>query len=257
MQKLGVLILLIVVGGGAYLYFQEPEKFKEITDKVETLIAGSNFLKLEQYGKDFNKLGLTEGDEKEGYVGRIQEKLTLTEFNDADTGTVLLASDGKDAVALEIAFSETADGDIVKVAKDQWKHFFGAEVEFLESGEAEGEYALGSWKTEGGNINVLIHAKSLELIPLVSDMEQDVQAAVAEFRSVVKKKVAMEKQWEKLGDEKHFCFDTKRFKEIVSEMDDLKKQAEELTKKAKELIGKMPQAQVALIRKELDGASFE
>lgn len=257
MKKFGVVILLALVGGGAYLYFQEPEKFKELTDKVENLIAGANWLKLDQYGKDFTKKGLTQGDEKEGYLGRIQEKLTLNEYNDSETGSVLIANDGKDAVALYFTFSETADGDILKVSKEQWKHFFGKEVEFLDSGEAEGEYALGSWETKGGNITIFIHHKSLELIPTVDEMEPEVQTAVSDFRDVVKQKVSMEKRWEKLGDEKHFCFDANRFKEIVSEMDSLKKQSEELTKKAKELIGKIPQAQVALIRKELDGASFE
>ena len=261
MKKLGIVILLVIVGGGAYLYFQEPEKFKEltdqVTDQVENLIAGSNWMKLENYGKDFTKQGLSEGDEKEGYLGRIQEKLTLTAYNDSDTGTVLVANDGKDAVALYFTFSETADGDIVKISKEQWSHFFGKEVEFLENGEAEGEYAIGSWETKGGNINILIHHKDLELIPPVNEMPEDAQTAISTFRGIVKQKVDMEKRWDTLSDEKHFCFDANRFKEIVSEMDDLKKQAEELTKKAKELIGKMPQAQVALIRKELDGASFE
>ena len=261
MKKLAIVIVLAIVGGGAYMYFQKPEQFKEITsqvtNKVETLIAGSNWLKLEKYGKEFTKKGLEEADEKEGYVGNLKEKFTLNEFTDGDTGTLQLAQDGTEVHALYFSYSETADGDIVTISKEQWSHFFGDEVEFLESGQAEGEYAKGFWETKDGNINILIHRKDAELLPPVADMPEETQTAVSDFRELVKKKVSMEAQWEKLGEEKHFCFDGNRFKEIVSEMDSLKKQAEELTKKAKELMAKMPQAQVAIIRRELDGASFE
>ena len=261
MKKLAIVIVLAVVGGGAYMYFQKPEQFKEITsqvtNKVESLIAGSNWLKLKNYSKEFTKKGLEEIDEKEGYVGKLKEKFTINEFSDSDTGTLLLANDGAEAHALYFTYSETADGDIVKISKEQWAHFFEKEVEFLESGEAESEHAIGTWETVDGNINILIHRKDAEVLPPVKEMAEETQTAISQFTTLVKEKVDMEKRWVKLGDEKHFCFDSNRFKEIVSEMDGLKKHAEELTKKAKELMAKMPQAQVAIIRREFDGASFE
>jgi len=257
MKKIAVLIVLALAGGGAYLYFQEPEKFKEITSHVENLIAGSDWLKLKNYDKELTKQGLTDGGEKEGYISNLKEKFTLKSYKDSGDGELVLASGGTDAQAMKISYSETSEGGMVKISKEQWKHFFGKEVEFLESGEAESEHAMGNWDTKSGKTVIVIHRKNLEKLPPVEEMPKEVQSAIQELRSVVKEKVAMETKWKKLDDEKHFCFDQVRFKEIVSEMDSLKKQAEALTKKAKVIIPKIPEAQIVLIRKELDGASIE
>ena len=261
MKKVAIVIVLALVGGGAYLYFQKPDTFKEytekITDQVEKLIAGSDFEKLEKYGKEFTKRGLEEAEDKDEYIGNLADSYTTTNYLDPDGGRVILGNDGKDAQVLFFTFPETAEGIIVTLAKENWKHFFEEEQEFLESGDVESEYAIGSWKTADGKTEILIHRKDLEVLPAVEDMEQDVQKAISDFRGVVKTKVSMEEKWDELDDEKNFCFDKNRYNEIVSDMDDLKKQAEELTKKAKELIAKIPAAQVALIRKELDGASLE
>lgn len=261
MKKLALLIVIALIGGGAYLYFQEPEKFKEITDtvtdKVGKLIAGSDFQKLKNYEKDFAKSGLTEGEEKEGYVSNLKEQFILKEFTDDSDGVIKLANDGTDVNVMFISYPETSEGKMVQISKEQWKHFFEEEVEFLENGEKESEHANGKWKNVNGRTEIVIYKKDLELLPAVKEMPQEVQSAISEFRQLVKNKVSMEEKFQKLDDEKHFCFDENRFKEIVSEMDDLKKQAEALTKKAREVMAKIPQAQVAMIRKELDGASLE
>ena len=261
MKKVIIFIVIAAIGGAAYMFFQEREKFDELLetakDQVDTLITGSDWQKLEKYAKDFKKKNLEEAEEKDAYIANLKEKFTVTEYKDAADGVLKLAHDGSQPQAMFISYPEASEGDIVAVSKEQWKHFFGEEVEFLEKGSAEGEHAEGSWATVNGNTEILINRKELEKLPEVKEMPKEVQTAISDFRTLVKEKVEMTAKYNELDDEKQFCLDKTRFKEIVSEIDSLKKRAEELTKKAKELMAKIPQAQVALIRKELDGASLE
>jgi len=261
MKKVIIFVVIAAIGGGAYMYFQEPEKFKELVDtakdQVETLITGSDWQKLEKYGKEFSKKGLEEGEEKDGYLASLKDQFTIAEYTDSADGVLKLAHDGSNPQAMFISYPETSEGDMVAVSKEQWKHFFGEEVEFLEQGNAEAEHAHGNWKTVDGKTEITIYRPDLEKLPAVKEMPKEVQTAISEFRELVKEKVDMTAKYDKLDDEKQFCLDKTRFKEIVTEIDSLKKRAEEVTKKAKELMAKIPQAQVALIRKELDGASLE
>ena len=261
MKKIIIFVVIAAIGGGAYMFFQEREKFDELLetakDQVDTIITGSDWQKLEKYGKDFSKKGLEEGEEKDGYMANFKEEFTIAEYRDASDGVLKLAHDGSVPQAMLISYSETSEGEMVTVSKEQWKHFFGEEVEFLEDGSAEAEHAEGSWKTVDGMIEIVINRAELEKLPAVKEMPKEVQTAISEFRGLIKEKVDMTAKYDKLDDEKQFCLDKTRFKEIVSEIDSLKKRAEEVTKKAKELMAKIPQAQIALIRKELDGASLE
>ncbi len=257
MKNFGIIIFLLLIGGGAYFYFQKPDTLKEMTDKVSELAGGGNFKKFKTYKSEVEKDGLKEVKEEESLFADFKNKMILTEFSDNKGGNIKFANDGTDVELIAIIYPVNYKGKLVKFSKDLRKYFFQEEEEFKEKGAIEGKIANCEWSTTSGVLQIVIYRKELEKNSSVQELSKELQDAIDEFRQLVTEKVEMEAKFQALDDERHFCFDPERFKAIENEMAELKKKAQEMTIKAQELLTKIPEQHVAKVRSELDGTSLK
>ena len=64
MQKIVALVTVLLIGGGAYIYFYNPELKETITDSVSKMMSGSSMQNVSAYEKDLKK-------EETSYLARM------------------------------------------------------------------------------------------------------------------------------------------------------------------------------------------
>lgn len=252
MQKIVALVTVLLIGGGAYVYFYNPELKETITDSVSKMMTGSSMQNVSAYEKDFKKEGIQLEDVKESHVAGINDSLTVSTFKDADGGSLLLGHSDEEVKIMRAVF-DPDKGSMGKYVGVELERMFDGEIDLTSSGSKKNEYGEATWKVEDGKVSISINSNNVKKAPTVDELPEEQQEKLTELRELITKKVKMQNEWRLLDDEKHFCLDQHKFKAITKRMSDLKVQAEELTANAKKIMRDLPMPQVLSLREELEG----
>jgi len=251
MKKLAFILVLALGAGGFYIY-KNPDLRKQLEAKANDLIAQSNWHKLDNYEKQLAKAKITESSEREGYVGNFSESFTIVTYKDDKGSELHLAISEDEVQIIQGVFKENSESAVVNFVSKEWKRFSGKEADFTGA-TAEGENADCTSTVDKGMVTVTLARNELEKAKALDELPEETQENIAKFKEVLKKKLAMEKEFQALDDELHFCFDKARFSELENSISTLKKDAEALKESAHLLIAEIPQIQIKIIREELEG----
>jgi hypothetical protein len=257
MKKLGIVIVLAIIGGGAYIWFKKPELVEQIKGQVETMIAGQGWREMKNYREDFKKAKLKEAGEKDGFLKDFKEKMTQLTFEDGKGGEVTLVHLSSVPQALLLKFKSDSTSGVAGYAQSAWKQFFEGDADFSSSGKKSSEHAMAVWETNDGIVMLDIQKKDIEKLAPVEELPAEVKEAIAGIKSIITDKVKMEVDYVKLNDELNHCFDPVKFKELEKQLAEMKAKAVEMTDKYKELKKTIPHGQLVLIQKELDQGSIK
>ena len=252
MQKIVAFVAVLLIGGGAYIYFYNPELKETISDSVSKLMTGSSMQNVSAYEKDLKEEGIKLEEVKESHVAGINDSLTVSTFKDAEGGSLLLGYSDEDVKVLRAVYDPEKGklGDFVGV---ELNRMFEGQIDLSSSGSAKNEHGEANWKVEGGKVSIFINSNDVEKTPAVEELPEEQQEKLTQLRELITKKVKMQNEWRLLDDEKHFCLDQHKFKAITKRMSELKVQAEELTSNAKKIMRDLPMPQVLTLKEELEG----
>ena len=244
--------MVAVISSATYIYFYNPQMKETITQSVAKMVAGSEMHSVNTYENDLKKVGIVLEAEKEGYIGGINNSLTMSSFKDTEGGSLLLAHSEEKVQAMRAVF-EPGKGDVEGFMNNEVARIFEKEVDFSTAGKVENEYGEAQWNVEGGKVTLMINSHEIKKTPAVEELPEEQQEKLTELRKLITQKVKMQDEWRKLDDEKHFCLDQNRFKVITSRMAELKTQAEKLTVNAKKIMRDLPMPQIMALKEELEG----
>ena len=255
MKNLIALIVLAAIGGGAYIYFYNPELKEQITSKVKEIITGSDFHKPEKYREELSKTGLEKTGEDLGFVGGFMDELDLISYRGSGSDRLILAYDEQATMIISCQFKEN-DSSLEDFISAEYQRMFGKEPDFSVDDSIESKYAIAEWANNEGFVRLSIYRLDIEKLPDESSLPEEEQQDIKAFRELAQEKAKMEKEYDALDDELHFCFDKVRFDEISTRMKELKMKADEMSKTAKDYVSKIDKARVMLIKQEVEGSTL-